>query len=228
MRKLKKSVKRVLYAFGLIVLISVYFLIMKGRKDHTSSFFSTRCIDYKQRDFSRKLNDKIVDYSAAAKLRGIKSCKDDREMSRYLSAGMLVKVKSGSSYIVEKMAYSYPCITPDSKILLDEIASRLRQKAAQKGLYGVKFYITSMTRKPDNLRRLRMFNGNASAHSPHLYGNAFDISYKRFVARKWMMTECDKRFLKEALAEVIVQLRSENKCWATYEKLQSCFHVVER
>jgi hypothetical protein len=85
-----------------------------------------------------------------------------------------------------------------------------------------------MTRKPDNLRRLRMFNGNASAHSPHLYGNAFDISYKRFVARKWMMTECDKRFLKEALAEVIVQLRSENKCWATYEKLQSCFHVVER
>jgi hypothetical protein len=227
-RKLKKSVKRVLYAFGLIVLISVYFLIMKGRKDHTSSFFSTRCIDYKQRDFSRKLNDKIVDYSAAAKLRGIKGCKDDREMNLYLSAGMLVKVKSGSGYIVEKMSYSYPCITPDSKILLDEISRRLRQKAIQKGLFGVKFYITSMTRKPDNLRRLRLFNGNASAHSPHLYGNAFDISYKRFVARKWVMTECDKRFLKEALSEVIYQLKSENKCWATYEKLQSCFHVVER
>jgi hypothetical protein len=227
-RRLKKSVKRVLYAFGLIVLISVYFLIMRGRNNHSSPFFSTRCIDYKQRDFSRKLNDKIVDYSAAARLRGIKGCKDEREMSRYISAGLLVKVKSGSGYIVEKMSFSYPCVTPDSKILLDEISRRLRLKAAQKGLFGVKFYITSMTRKPDNLKRLRLFNGNASARSPHLYGNAFDISYKRFVARKWVMTECDKRFLKEALSEVIFQLKSEGKCWATYEKLQSCFHVVER
>jgi hypothetical protein len=227
-RKLKKSVKRVLYVLGLIVLISVYFLIMKGRRDHKSLFFSTRCIDYRQSDFSRKLNDKIVDYSAAARLRGIKGCKDDRELARYISAGMLVKVKSGSGYIVEKMTYSYPCVTPDSKILLDEISRRLRLKAAQKGLFGVKFYITSMTRKPDNLKRLRMFNGNASANSPHLHGNAFDISYKRFVARKWVMTECDKRFLKNALSEVIFELKSEKKCWATYEKMQSCFHVVER
>ncbi len=201
---------------------------MKGRKNHNSSFFSSRCIDYKQRDFSRRLNDRIVDYSAAAKLKGIKPCKDDAELKRYLSAGLLVKVKSGSGYIVEKMTYSYPCVTRDSKILLDEIARRLRQKAARQGLSGVKFYITSMTRRPENVIKLRKLNGNASANSPHMYGNAFDISYKRFVARKWVMTECDKRFLKEALGEVISQLRSESRCWATYEKVQSCYHVVAR
>jgi hypothetical protein len=69
---------------------------------------------------------------------------------------------------------------------------------------------------------------NASANSPHLYGNAFDISYKRFIVRKWSLTNCDKKFLKEALAEVIWQLREENRCWATYEKMQNCYHVVSR
>ncbi len=201
---------------------------MKGRKDHHSPFFSTRCIDYKQKVFSRKLNDRIVDYSAAAKLSGVKICKDDREMARYISAGKLVKVRSGRSYIVEKMTYSYPCVTRDSKILIDEISRRLRQKCSRKGLHGVKFFITSMTRKADNVKNLRKFNGNASVNSPHLYGNAFDISYKRFIARKWVLTECDKRFMKEALAEVILQLRSENRCWATFEKVQSCYHVVTR
>ena len=206
----------------------VFFLIRKERRKPSSAYFSTRCLDYKQKDFSRKLNDRIVDYSAAAKLKGIKVCKDENELKRRISEGKLVKVKSGNKYIVEKMTFSYPCVTRDSKILLDEIARRFREKSSQKGLKGVKFYITSMTRKTDNVKSLRRYNGNASANSPHLYGNAFDISYKRFIARKWVLTNCDKKFLKEALAEVIWQLRAENKCWATYEKVQNCFHVVSR
>jgi hypothetical protein len=113
-------------------------------------------------------------------------------------------------------------------MLLDEIASQLNQKTSLKGLTGVRFYITSMTRESSNVKSLRRFNGNASANSPHLYGNAFDISYKRFIARKWILTNCDKKYLKEALAEVIWQLRVENKCWATCEKMQNCFHVVAR
>jgi hypothetical protein len=193
-----------------------------------SAYFSSRCLDYKQKDFSRKLNDRIVDYSAAAKLRGIKVCKDENELKRRISEGNLVKVRSGNSYTVEKMTFSYPCVTRDSKILLDEISRRLREKTSQKGLNGVRFFITSMTRKTINVRSLRRYNRNASANSPHLYGNAFDISYKRFIVRKWVLTNCDKKFLKEALAEVIWQLRAENKCWATYEKVQNCYHVVSR
>jgi len=34
--------------------------------------------------------------------------------------------------------------------------------------------------------------------------------------------------MKEALAEVIWQLRQEKKCWAKYELQQGCFHVVSR
>ena len=217
-----------IFSVVLFLIISICLFLKRDRKKPMSAYFSTRCLDYKQKDFSRKLNDRIVDYSAAAKLRGISICKDENELKRRISDGKLVKVSSSNSYVVEKMTFSYPCITGDSKILLDEIAKRLREKSSQKGLNGVKFYITSMTRKTDNVKSLRRFNGNASANSPHLYGNAFDISYKRFIARKWVLTNCDKKFLKEALAEVIWQLRAENRCWATYEKMQNCFHVVSR
>jgi hypothetical protein len=85
-----------------------------------------------------------------------------------------------------------------------------------------------MTRTTDKLKSLREINSNTSANSPHLYGNAFDISYLRFSTRKLFMTYCDKKYLKEALAEVVWQLREEKRCWATYETKQSCFHVVAR
>jgi hypothetical protein len=219
------GLKAFLIVFFLI--ISVWLIFRRGGRPSTN-YLNTRCLDYKQKVFSRKLNDRIVDYSAAAKLRGIKVCRDEKELKKRISEGKLVRVKSGRSYVIEKMTYSYPYVTRNSKLLIDEIASRLREKSSQKGLNGVRFYITSMTRKSDDVKSLRRFNRNASQNSPHLYGNAFDISYKRFIARKLFLTNCDKKFLKEALAEVIWQLRAENKCWATYEKVQNCYHVVSR
>jgi hypothetical protein len=212
---------------SVLILLSVLLIFRKATRS-TTGYFSTRCLDYKQKVFSRKLNDRIVDYSAAAKLGGIRICRNDKDLGARLSEGKLVKVRSGGSYTVEKMRFSYPCVTKDSKYLLDEIARRLREKASQKGINGVKFFITSMTRRTDNIKSLRRFNGNASVNSPHLYGNAFDISYKRFVANKWVLTNCDMKFLKEALAEVIWQLRAEKKCWATHEKIQNCYHIVSR
>jgi hypothetical protein len=155
-------------------LISILFIIRKERGKPLSAYFSTRCIDYKQKDFSRKLNDKIVDYLASAKLKGITPCKDESDLRNRISEGKLVKVSSGSSYIIEKMTFSYPFITGESKMLLDEIARRLNEKCTQKGLNGVKFYITSMTRRIDNVKNLRRYNGNASENSPHLFGNTFD------------------------------------------------------
>jgi hypothetical protein len=206
----------------------VFFLGNKGRRNQLTSFFSTHCLDYRQRDYSRKLNDRIIDYSTEAKRKGIVVCKDDSELKKRISDGKLVRVRSRKKYIVEVMTFSSPYITPDSKRLLDEISMRFREKTSQKGLRGARFIVTSMTRKSESVKRLRKFNRNASENSPHLYGNAFDISYKRFVVRKWILTNCDQKYLKEALAEVIWQLRQEKKCWATYEKGQSCFHVVAR
>jgi hypothetical protein len=212
----------------LALIISVIIWSILSGRNHQSSYFSTRCIDYNQRDYSRRLNDRIVDYSASAKLRGISPSSNEKELRRKISEGKLVKVRSGRLYIIDRMTYSSPCLTKDSKELLDEIARRFRMKTSNKGLNGAKLYITSMTRKKDSLKILRRNNGNSSANSPHLYGNAFDISYKRFSARKMVLTNCDKKFMKDALAEVIFELRNDKRCWATYERMQNCFHVVSR
>lgn len=215
-------------SIGSIVFFILFFLSDKNSRNHLFPYFSTRCIDYRQKDFSRKLNDRIVDYSEQAKLRGVKASKDEKELRNKLATGKLVKVESGNKYIIERMIYSYPYVTKDSKLLLDEIAGRLREKTSERGLKGVRIIVTSMTRKTESIKSLIRFNRNASANSPHQYGNAFDITYKRFKVRKWLLTNCDDKFLKEALAEVIWQLRQEKRCWATYEKGQSCFHVVCR
>lgn len=219
---------KILLKIAVAIAVSFSLLILIESRGHPARYFSSRCLNYRQKDFSRKLNDRIVDYSAEAKLKGISPCRNDRELRQKLSDGTLVRIRSGRKYLIDRMTFSYPAVTEDSKILLDEISRRFREKASQKGLNGSRFYITSMTRKTESVKSLRRYNSNSSVNSPHLYGNAFDISYKRFSVRKMFLTNCDKKFLKEALAEVIWQLRDEHRCWATYERMQNCFHVVSR
>lgn len=192
------------------------------------SYFNRRCIDYRQKDFSRRLNDRLIDYASAAKQNGIIPCRTDEDIRKRVAAGKLVKVKSGKYYSVDRLTHSSPYLTRDSRKVLDEIARRFREKTTKKKLYGAKVIVTSMTRKTENIKKMTRNNSNASANTPHQYGNAFDITYKRFYVKKWFMTNCDHKFMKEALAEIILQMKREGKCWATYERNQNCFHVVSR
>lgn len=212
----------------LFILLALFFLINRKARNRVFPYFSTRCYEYKQKDFHRKLNDRIVDYSAEAKRKGIAVCKTDKDIRQRVADRKLVKVTSGSKYAIDRLTFSNPYLTRDGKALLDEISKRFREKVSKKGINGAKFIITSMTRKTENMKSLRRFNTNSSENSPHLYGNAFDITYKRFEARKWVLTNCDQKFLKDALGEVIYELRAEKRCFATYERMQNCYHVVAR
>jgi hypothetical protein len=212
----------------ILILFTLFFIINKKARNRVFPYFSTRCLEYKQKDYSRKLNDRVVDYSSEAKRKGIKICKDDKELRKRISEGTLVKVRDTNGYIIDRLTFSSPHLTKDSKKLLDEISRRFREKVSEKGINGAKFIVTSMTRKTENIKSLKRYNRNSSENSPHLYGNAFDITYKRFEARKWVLTNCDQKYLKDALGEVIWQLRAEKKCWATYERMQNCYHIVAR
>jgi hypothetical protein len=107
--------------FSLILLFTIIFFILnKNVRNHLFPFFNTRCLEYKQKDFSRKLNDRIVDYSTEAKRNGINVCRNYRDLKKRISDGKLVRVRSGNRYIVDRMTYSSPYVTNDSKILLDE------------------------------------------------------------------------------------------------------------
>jgi len=213
--------------FTTVVLI-IILVASPGLRKRIYIIFSRSCIGQKQAVFSNKLKDRVVDYSEMAKLSGIKTCRNESEIMENVKKGELVQAGSGIAYVTDRLTYSYPYLTRDAKLLLDEIGRRFREKTGETGLKGSKFIVTSMTRTTEKMKGLKKNNSNASANSPHLYGNAFDISYVRFRSRKFFITPCDKRYFKEALAEIIVELRKENKCWATYEKVQSCFHVVAR
>jgi len=213
--------------FTAVVLITIL-VTSPGIRKRIFIIFSRSCIGQKQTVFSNKLKDRIVDYSEMAKLSGIKTCRNESEIMEKVKKGELVQSGTGIAYVTDRLTYSYPYLTRDAKLLLDEIGRRFREKTGDAGLKGSKFIVTSMTRTTEKMKGLKKNNSNVSANSPHLYGNAFDISYVRFRSRKFFITPCDKRYFKEALAEIIVELREENKCWATYEKVQSCFHVVAR
>jgi hypothetical protein len=224
----KRLRKGRIFAVLLITILTIYFSVSGNARRRVRIIFSSSCRQYDQPLCSNKLTDRIIDYSEQAKSSGIKACRNEKELKALISDGKLVRVSSGRSFRIDRLTYSYSCLTPEASDLLKEIAKRFREKTNRQGLNGSRFIITSMTRTTEKMKGLRRNNSNASANSPHLNGNAFDISYLRFTTRKIYFTECDRRFFKEALAEVILDLRRERRCWATYEKNQGCFHVVAR
>jgi hypothetical protein len=191
-----------------IVVITVLLFIIiipESNRNLIASFFSTRCRN-NQPVYSKRLNDRLVDYSAEAVRTGIKSCENATDISKRVLSMQLRKVRNNRYYIVGDLTYSYPYLTGESRKLLNEIGRRFKERMNDEGLKGSRFIITSMTRTSENLRRLGRMNGNVSENSPHLNGNAFDISYADFSIFKFKVTECDKWFMKEALAEVIFEL----------------------
>jgi len=170
----------------------------------------------------------LPDYIARSSATGIEKCSNRKELMRKFFHGEVVRIRNSRGYTIEDLSYSYPYLTREGKAVIREMGRRFRKKISGTRLRGSDFRVTSMTRTSEIIRKLRKSNSNASENSPHFHGNAFDISYVRFTAKKWFVTDCDKYYLKEALAEVIWQMREEKKCWATYEINQGCFHIVAR
>lgn len=210
-----------------VIILLCIVLIPRSNRLLITSFFSDKCRN-DQQVFSKKLNDRLVNYKEQARQSGIETCADEKELTQRIVSGKLSKVRSGRYYMIGDLDYSYPYLTRSGKKLLREISRRFDEKISRNGLKGSRFIITSMTRTSSNIKKLGRTNSNASDNSPHLNGNAFDITYARFSILKYNVNECDKWYMKEALAEVIYELRKEKKCWATYERNQGCFHVVAR
>lgn len=220
-----------------ITLILLVFIIVcayspkyenRGFRYYINRTIGSGCISYNQSIYNRRLKDMLVDYIGESSAAGISKSSNKKELMKKVSANELKRIHNGRGYEIEDLAYSYSYLTPGGKALLKEIGKRFRKKIRGTRLRGSDFKITSMTRTAEIDNKLRTSNSNASENSPHFYGNAFDLSYVRFSSPKWFVTDCDKYFLKESLAQVIWQLREEKKCWATYEIKQGCFHVVAR
>ena len=140
----------------------------------------------------------------------------------------LVPISSSHLYEVEPLAHSQPYLVPDAALLLDYIGERFHQLLVEQHPADslTRFIVTSALRTASDVARLRRRNANATANSCHCYGTTIDITYIRFLDAEGNIV--NKEYLKQVLAQALLELRLEGLCYVKYEIRQACFHLTMR
>ncbi|MCD8080206.1 MAG: DUF5715 family protein [Bacteroides sp.] len=135
-------------------------------------------------------------------------------------------------YEVDSLTHSIPYLVPRASELLDLIGTNFLDSLEAKGLNPNRILVTSVLRTEEDVKKLRKRNINASANSAHAYGTTFDISWKRFRKvedkKGRPMQDVGADTLKMVLAEVLRDIRQQDKCYIVYELKQGCFHITAR
>ena len=189
----------------------------------------TLCIERNKKlsqGYRKTFNDLNDVHLQSAKQWGIEPLEDLSEAEK---AGFwsLAQVDSCQYYKVEKLTHSAPYLTPRAKWLLMCIGKNFADSLAAHNVTGYQIIVTSLLRTDDSIRRLRRRNSNASENSAHRYGTTFDISYIHY-NRTDSTSFMPEYRLKETLAEVLYDLRAQNRCLVKYEVKQGCFHITTR
>lgn len=176
-------------------------------------------------DYNRTFNDSNhVHWTEAARI-GIEPMSDTR--SHWQSRRPLVKVTSCKDFYVENLTHSRPYLVPEAHAMLHEIGRRFKDTLQARGGGDYRIRVTSVLRTPESVRKLRRSNANATDSSVHQLGTTIDISYARFAADSNRLPRSASD-LKAILAEVLLAMRNEGKCWVKYEHKQPCFHITVR
>ncbi len=184
---------------------------------------------YHTHSYFNKLNDSVHNYLEESYLSGIKkSIKRSFEIPNFVKTGALVPLKNNEVYLVDTLKYSYAYLTPKADKLLFEIGKRFQRKIENTNLNGTKLIVTSALRTINKVKLLRLINKNAVKYSAHLHGTTFDITYLKYAHNKQGISSAEIIGLSEVLAKTLYELRLREKCWVTFERFQSCFHIVSR
>tara|TARA_B110000285_G_scaffold233167_1_gene306142 strand:+ start:543 stop:1232 length:690 start_codon:yes stop_codon:yes gene_type:complete len=227
MTKKKKSKKS-------IIIMSILLLLIIGTCEMQPHYFkkvtkyfkkNIACFESKEKKYSSKLKSGLAEYMKFTKSNGALKCADEKDI---LLSNNLIKVNSTNRFKIDNLTHSYPYLTENGILLLNEIGESFYEKIKDTELKDTKFIVTSLTRTEESVKRLTGVNGNAVKRSAHYYGECFDITYRRFSNSYMKLKPCHVDYLKEILAEVIYAKKKENKCWALTEIKQPCFHVVSR
>ena len=145
--------------------------------------------------------------------------------SSYFTGRPLIKITDTEYYKLDSLTHSLPYLVPEAAGLLNEIGKRFRDSLESRGGDSHIIKVTSLLRTPESVERLRRVNINATDSSTHQYATTFDISYVNFCC-----TDSDRLIyqgdLKNLLAEVLQDLRQENRCYVKYERKTGCFHIT--
>lgn len=143
----------------------------------------------------------------------------------YFTSAPIVKITDTQLYRVDTLTHSVPFLVPRAADLLNEIGKRFADRMKAQGIHGYRLRITSLLRTPDAVKKLRRVNRNATAQSAHQFATTFDIAYNKFFDDPGA-TPVDQARLKVILAEVLFELRREERCMVKYEIKTPCFHIT--
>lgn len=173
--------------------------------------------------FGKVFNDSNKSQYAYAEKLGIDPITDLKSI--YEAKRPLVKIVSNEYYHVDTLTHSLPYLVPEAASLLTTIGKNFIDTLSNRGGYGYRIKVTSVLRTPTTVKKLRKVNINATDSSTHQFGTTFDISHTNFY-RYNQNAEIDIYTLKSLLAEVLLDLRNQNKCLVKYERKTGCFHIT--
>lgn len=161
----------------------------------------------------------------AAKANGINPITDIQ--SAFHLKRHIQHIRTCNEYYVDSMKYALPYLVPKAAALLHDIGKAFQDTIIARGGKGYRIRVNSALRTDYTVRKLRKRNRSATENSCHLYGTTFDVSWTKFDC----LDESYKvslESLKNILAEIIYDLREQQRCYAIYEKKQGCFHITVR
>ncbi len=131
-------------------------------------------------------------------------------------------------FYVDDLTHSYPYLVPEAATLLHDIGRNFKDEMQNRGGGDYRIKVTSVTRTPATVSKLRRVNKNATEESAHQYGTTFDISYVQFACDNDAGVHRTQEDMKNLLAEVLKDLRDQGRCYVKYERKQGCFHITVR
>lgn len=137
------------------------------------------------------------------------------------------RLESCKEYYLDELTHSVPYLVPSAHKLLRSIGSAFNDSLQSRGGGNYRIKVTSVTRTPASVARLKRHNVNASENSAHRYGTTFDISYAKFVNDSTSIARTQED-LKNLLAEVLKVKKDMGECYVKYERKQGCFHITVR
>lgn len=165
----------------------------------------------------------------AAQQWGVKPVADSAAAAK--SKKSLVYIGANPYFYVDRLRDSSPYLVPRASVLLQDIGRSFFDSLQVKRIPLHKIIVTSVLRTKADVARLQRKNANATVNSCHLYGTTFDICYNRYKtveAPGERRREVRNDTLKWVLAEVLRDMRDQNRCYIKYEVKQGCWHITTR
>lgn len=180
-------------------------------------------------NYNKEFNDLQDLHMEAAISNGISPLKDRGDTIDFKKKDLVRLPNELELYKTYQLTHSIPYLVPSAAKLFVDIAQNFRDSLYSKNIPLHRLYLTSVLRTDEDVTKLRRGNINASDNSTHRFATTFDISWKRFEPVLADSTnEVPPEKLKLVLAQVLFDLRQDERCYVKHERMQACFHITVR